>query len=351
MSAAAVRFAYEEDFDDRCFTAAIVDLVVNGHIKLTRDEGLRTVIERRDGGRAIAPPEQAMERELFATGRSLVLAPTHYEPLVKARKALRLGLANAYGNQFPHNFFWSGLGLLLSLALVVATIFLLQTNYDGDQFSFMLVGMLVPIIPIVIGAFLIRAGAQRDSGGTWFIAGGSFLILLFVNRGLAVMIANAHGAFDLVPGVAGYIVLPLSLLAFQWLQAPTIAGRAIRDRIEGFREYLNAVGADRLEALDPSEKTPELFERLLPYAIALDVENSWGRGFAAALAAAAAGGGNVAGWYGDFGYGPIGDVHDLGGTLSRDIASTSAGGGSGGGGSGGGGDSGGGGGGGGGGGW
>ncbi len=42
----------------------------------------------------------------------------------------------------------------------------------------------------------------------------------------------------------------------------------------------------RLEMLNPPEKTPELFEKLLPYAIALDCENIWGEKFAAVLAAA-----------------------------------------------------------------
>jgi hypothetical protein len=338
MSAAAVRYVDQSDFDERCFTAAIVDLGANGHIRLTR-EGGRTVIERCAGGKPIARPEQAMERELFAAGRSLVLSPINYEPLIKARKALQHELSRAYGSLLP-NFFWSGLGLLLSFTLMMAAIRLMQTSYDSDELSFMLVGMLVPIVPIVVGAFLIRGGLRRASGGTWFVVGGFFLILFFVSRGLAVMTANAHGIFDLLPGVVGYIVSPLSLIAFQSLQAPTVAGRAIMDRIEGFREYLGAVQADRLEALNPPDKTPELFERFLPYAIALDVENSWARRFAAALAEATAGGSSVtiSSWYGDWGYGQLGDAHDMGTALSRDIGSAAApGGGSGGGGSGGGG--------------
>ena len=61
------------------------------------------------------------------------------------------------------------------------------------------------------------------------------------------------------------------------------------DRIEGFRQYLGVAEEDRLNALNPPDKTPELFERFLPYAIALDVENRWAKRFAAVLAAAGAG--------------------------------------------------------------
>ncbi len=58
------------------------------------------------------------------------------------------------------------------------------------------------------------------------------------------------------------------------------------DQIEGFREYLGVAEEDRLNALNPPEKTPELFERFLPYAVALDCQNAWAAKFAGVLAAA-----------------------------------------------------------------
>jgi Predicted membrane protein (DUF2207) len=66
-------------------------------------------------------------------------------------------------------------------------------------------------------------------------------------------------------------------------------GCRIADQIEGFRHYLGVAEEDRLNALNPPEKTPELFERFLPYAIALDVENAWAKRIAGVPAAMAAG--------------------------------------------------------------
>ena len=60
--------------------------------------------------------------------------------------------------------------------------------------------------------------------------------------------------------------------------------------------YLGVAEEDRLNALNPPEKTPELFERFLPYAVALDVENRWAERFAGVLAAAGAGAA-VGSWY------------------------------------------------------
>ncbi len=167
------------------------------------------------------------------------------------------------------------------------------------------------------------------------------------------MQASAHGPLDNLPAIAAYIAAPLAILGFHWLQAPTVTGRKAMDQIEGFRQYLGVAEEDRLNALNPPDKTPELFERFLPYAIALDVENRWAKRFAAVLAAAGASAA-VSTWYAgnrDWRNDPVGFANQLGGALSHTIAAASAPPGSGDGGSGGGGSSGGGGGGGGGGGW
>ena len=67
------------------------------------------------------------------------------------------------------------------------------------------------------------------------------------------------------------------------------------DDIEGFRQYLGVAEEDRLNAMNPPDKTPELFEKFLPYAVALDVQNAWAKNFAGVLAAAGATA--TAAWY------------------------------------------------------
>jgi uncharacterized membrane protein len=67
------------------------------------------------------------------------------------------------------------------------------------------------------------------------------------------------------------------------MKKPTLAGRSIMDEIKGFRQYLSVTEEDRLNRLNRPEKSPELFERYLPYALALDVENEWSEQFARIL--------------------------------------------------------------------
>jgi uncharacterized membrane protein len=66
---------------------------------------------------------------------------------------------------------------------------------------------------------------------------------------------------------------------------PTAEGWKRRDEIEGLKLFLGVAEADRLRVLNPPDFTPALYEKLLPYAIALGVEMVWSRRFAGALAA------------------------------------------------------------------
>src|SRR6185295_5764748 len=56
-----------------------------------------------------------------------------------------------------------------------------------------------------------------------------------------------------------------------------------------FKTFLETAEKDRLEKLNPPDVTPEVFERFLPYAIALDAENAWSKKFEAEAANAAKG--------------------------------------------------------------
>ena len=80
------------------------------------------------------------------------------------------------------------------------------------------------------------------------------------------------------------------------------------DQIEGFRMYLSTAEKRHLDAVHPPDRTPELFEKYLPYAVALDAENRWAEQFAHVLE-------GTEQTVGDGGYRPVwyhGDAWDSG---------------------------------------
>ena len=62
------------------------------------------------------------------------------------------------------------------------------------------------------------------------------------------------------------------------------------DQVEGFGMYLGTAEQSQLEFAHRPERTPELFEKYLPYALALDVENTWAESFSDVLARVGEGG-------------------------------------------------------------
>ena len=122
---------------------------------------------------------------------------------------------------------------------------------------------------------------------------------------------------------AAVLLAVMNLIFFYLLRAPTVPGRKLLDEIEGFRLYMTTAEEERLKVLHPPEKTPELFERYLPYAMALDCENQWNAKFAAVLAAAAAAGAAAPLWYSGSNWGSGGFAQDLGSSLASSVAAAS----------------------------
>jgi len=110
-------------------------------------------------------------------------------------------------------------------------------------------------------------------------------VLLLVLMLVLVGVFDYHSLAVLVLTVMSVIFMAL----FAWLlRAPTPRGRLLLDKLEGFKLYLEVAEKDDLHLQHPPELTPQLFEKYLPFAIALGVEQPWAESFAAVFARLAA---------------------------------------------------------------
>ena len=123
-----------------------------------------------------------------------------------------------------------------------------------------------------------------------------------------------------------FIIVLLNILFYHLMKAFTIKGRKVMDQIEGLKLYLSVAEKDRLKELNPPEKTIEVFEKFLPYALALDVEQEWCEQFADVLAQAAAENRYAPTWYTGSHFasgGAVGLASSLG-AMSSSISSSSS---------------------------
>jgi uncharacterized membrane protein len=91
-------------------------------------------------------------------------------------------------------------------------------------------------------------------------------------RFLSAITGIASGTW-VIAGLATGAVIAI----FGWfMPARTITGARALEKVLGFEEFLGRVEKDQIERL---QKTPELFEKFLPYAMALQVEKKWVQAF------------------------------------------------------------------------
>jgi uncharacterized membrane protein len=183
----------------------------------------------------------------------------------------------------------------------------------------------------VILAFLTNAVRGFFHSGIGAKIGAAFSLLFLVPFVLAGVFAPAAmiwggGTLGLMALAGAAVLMVLTNALFFWLlRAPTLQGRKLLDQIEGFRMYMTTAEEDRLNSLTPPEKTPALFEKYLPYALALDCENEWNAKFAAVLAAA--GVAAAPAWYAGthWNSGNLGGFTDsIGSSLAASTASSSS---------------------------
>ena len=269
MSPAGAGYVREMGWDRRCFSAAVINAAVKGYLTIDDDEGEFSLTRDDEEARTkLASEEAAVAVHLLGSRKSIELDNANHATFQETIASMKGSLSKRYEDQLFH----------LNRAQLAA-------------------GVVFSVLTVLLGA------------------GAEYLI--------------GPGIFNWVPVIAivpAFIIL--NAVFHHLLKAPTTEGRKIMDQIEGFRMYLSTAEQDALSTAHPPEKTPQLFERYLPYALALDVENEWAEKFTDVLAAATAESGKEYGphWYHGTSwqtFGSKGFASSLGGSFSSALASAS----------------------------
>lgn len=268
-SPAGLRYMTRMAYDTRCFSADLLASAVDGAVEIHRDKRLlkdawRLTTTGGDG--AVATAEQrALLQRLFTRGVT----------------TLELDNANAATMRVAIAQHTQALAKRFQPAL-----------FDRNGGS---IGVAVVI------AILSAAGALILGGGT-----GIALIVAVLAAMAVVLVVFANA-----------------------IKAPTREGRRLLDEIAGLKRYLEVAERDELARLGGPDAPPPLdarrYERLLPYAVALDVEDAWTKKFTVAVGAAAAAAATSAiTWYHGSGSGDLGSfAHTIGSSLNSQISSSS----------------------------
>jgi uncharacterized membrane protein YgcG len=219
FSPASLRYIRQMYYDNEVMTAAVVNLAVKGYLRIN-DLGSEHTLFKLDAGRD-APPMAAGEKEL-------------YEALFEDGKRVVL-------EQDNHSL----LGGARSAHRES-----LKQDYKQHYFRTNVL-LNIPAILIVLASTLLA---------------------------LAV---GGQPSFTVI-GVVVVMFLTMAFFAII-MKRPTLRGRKILDQMLGFKDYLEVAEKDEMNLRNPPEKTPQLFEAYLPFALALGVEQAWAEKFARVL--------------------------------------------------------------------
>jgi uncharacterized membrane protein YgcG len=335
FSPAAVRYVTEMGFDHRTFAAAILNMAVKRYLTIQENDGVYTLVRgKADKGR-LSPEEKAVADKLFAADDRIELRNTNHARVSLGIEALKTWLRlNLEKHYFLTNRRYLIPGLIGSALLLV----IVALSAPGEQkiiagfMTVWLTGWSVGVFFLV--SQVIRAWRDVRSGSTGqriASAGAATFITLF---SLPFIAGEIFGIVMLGVATSAAVIVILLLAAgtnflFHYLlKAPTRAGRGLLDKIEGFKMFLAATEQDRMNVLYPPMRTPELFEKYLPYALALGVEQEWSEQFSEILAYAAQRGTTYApAWYSGSGWrtlGVSGFASSFGSSFSSAISSSSS---------------------------
>jgi uncharacterized membrane protein YgcG len=273
LSPAAHRFITLNKADNVAFSAAIINIAIKGfaRIEQTGSQSFelhnRTVDERNKQPEPLTKIEKVVHKTLFQETDQITLGENYNSTVAQAKKRLAKLLTLEWQDAvYQDNRRYSWIGLIIGIAALT----LCGLHLANAEFQF------AHLLPLAIFLFVGVGLTQRQLTLAALLP-AAFLVVSGLQQ-TAFSLFNSFGMIWL-----SLIVAILFVLFSYLLKAPTPFGQKILDEIEGFRLYLSTAEQHRLNILHPPDRTPELFEKLLPYAVALDVENQWSAQFSGIL--------------------------------------------------------------------
>ncbi|WBV61688.1 DUF2207 domain-containing protein [Chryseobacterium camelliae] len=293
LSPASLGYLKTETFKNKYITAALVNLAIKGYVQ---------IIEKEDSGilglfkstiytlKKLKPADENLPKEekklmdyLLPSSRETINFDGKYDS--KIEQAV-LNCKEAV--KFQHDAFLNEgnnakklilpsllitfvylIGLFLSYRMfpefekVIIGIFL----YGGLFIAFFIAVLLFKYFPGLFKIFLV------------------FPLIVFVSIGIFIHKSSDFTIDNNFNICYIFIVLGFtSLVIYEFLiKRPSEEKLKVKSLIEGFQMYMGAAENEQLKFHNPPEMTPQVFEKYLPFAMVLGVDEIWGKKFDAML--------------------------------------------------------------------
>jgi hypothetical protein len=272
-----IHFLRRLKYEEVALSSTIVQMAVKGALVISKKDKKYQLKDTSEVSH-LNDEELMIHNILFKDDESIELS-FYTGPMFKANKAYERNMKK----KFKINNFYTKNTKRTALGFVVILLFpiLYMTIVKEDS---LLAGFLgLPFLLMSICASFLNNRKELLRALLYTITAFSIPYILFT---LDKEYGDFSDLFEIIP-TSYFISTGIFYTASAYmLFIPTEKGAQALADIEGLLMYMKSAEQHRLNISNPPEQTPEHFEKLLPYAMVLDVSKEWCSRFAAILEAA-----------------------------------------------------------------
>jgi uncharacterized membrane protein YgcG len=282
-SPAALGFIEDRGYDASQLSAALVNMALLGALRIENEDG-EWRLEKLDPDADLAPEERALFDELLGTRKRIHLTQSNHASLRAGIKAFRKSLAHRLEREyFVNNRRWFIAGLVVSVLGFAAVAWRWRFAIDPTALflGFWLTGWTAGVATLLYRIWQQARAARATGNKAAWVATSALALFSIPFVGAELFVTGL--LLTMVPSHLVFAALTLgvtNIVFYHLLERPTLKGRGVLDQLAGFQAYL---GADDDRAVPRTDDRVALFERYLPFAIALGLESRWADAFGDAL--------------------------------------------------------------------
>ncbi|MDD3804498.1 MAG: DUF2207 domain-containing protein [bacterium] len=291
ISPGDARFIKKMVFDNKIIVAEIVNLAVKKHLKIEKEKKNYVVI-KEDGKEKLNESDERAKKIIFASSDRVVLEKKNYAEIGAMVSGFQSEMKNrSEGKYFKNNLGESGAGCFFSILLIVL-IFLISPLKPvmGIIFS-----LLYTFLAFGVWAAVSQTKKKMlEAGRRFSFKNGAGLLTLLIFSVILVFVFAAASYFLFFSeagrifhkpyvNIAFVALFAMNIIFFNIMRAYTPEGMELLLKIEGFKMYIDSTDEGESGLTRDIEMNQDLFEKYLPYAIALDAESTWVKKFEEAL--------------------------------------------------------------------
>jgi len=319
LSPASMGMLHKGYFLGELISASIVNLAVRGFLRIEEKSNdvlfglikstVFNLVKLKDDDGTLSKEEKVLMQYFFTNKNIAVIDGkfnSHFKSMYQAYMNSLVTEHKPFLTQGSNWKFWLGPIAIFVLYGWVASRFDFN-NYKTPNWDFNIDE--VPILPLAIFfVVFISISLIKKRGTNWLFF--SLIGMLFLGGSYYLFSKSAISLNNFI--LILFIVFAIiSFFTYIYLiRRPSEEKLDLKARIDGFKRYLSAAEERQLQMFNPPQMTPEVFEKLLPYAMAFKVDKIWGKKFQTLMERASLQNQHRTSWYSGsraYSYGALGN--------------------------------------------